>query len=99
MPTFFEKISNNLPLKLRRMSPILVGLDLPLEAPSTLNFKTPKEGGDQGTDLLSLGWLHSVQATKLERISLKLTLENSFQTNTHFAILRVILEINSLVEE
>ena len=72
---------------------------LPLAAPSTLNLNTLGEGGDQRTTLLTLLGLHHMHASQLRRITLRLKLENSFLIKAHLAILRVILSINTGMEE
>ena len=49
--------------------------------------------------LLSLKEPHPKQAPQLEIISLKVKSENSFLTKTHFAILKVILDIKYVVDD
>lgn len=96
-PTGLDNMS--FPLLLQRTPPLPSYLGLPLAAPSTLNFKTPSNGGTQGADLFSLCIPHIIQASQLHMISFNLMLQNYFIMKVHFATLKPITNIWAWVED
>ena len=95
-PKCLENINNTLPLLLLSTPPISTGFDFPL---IDIKFKNTNGGGDHRTDLLTLKGKTLIQTSRLKRKSLRLKLENSFLTNTHFTVNRVILSINYAKKE
>eukprot|EP00268_Persea_americana_P019381 TRINITY_DN19939_c0_g1_i1.p1 TRINITY_DN19939_c0_g1~~TRINITY_DN19939_c0_g1_i1.p1 ORF type:complete len:153 (+),score=7.37 TRINITY_DN19939_c0_g1_i1:45-461(+) len=98
-PTYLENMNKTSPLLLQRTPPIPAGPGLPLAAPSTLNFKTLRGGGNQKTDLLPFVGPQPIQLSQFTRISVRETLENSFLSNAQFAILKVVVAINLAAED
>lgn len=77
------------PLFLHR-TPIPAGPGFPLAASSTLNFKTPRGGGEEEITILSLDSPQDTHAFKLWMMLRGITFSNSSLIETHLAILKTI---------